>query len=327
MPVPGVLYLNLCPPHPPCSPLPPIRACCRKSFFPFSFFPFFPFIRTCQLQHRRHLHLTSPSHRRYPIAAAINPVAATSTLQLLHQPRGRYNCHHVTPCRHANYPLHPPSHVSRAHASHPAAITLAVPSAPKKAPDKSSPFFFSFIFNGAGHPPPLDTGLFHPPVACKHPPHLPSRACMPPIRPPHNHHHLNASMTGVTQLCHTDRGCKRCAGPHHFRDTPFTHPPRLCRSSHSCGCPCWPPLFTRPAPPAVLSCMSGGKEGQRAPSPLCPGYANRAPQFMRHASHARPPSLRACRGVQEGLWGMHARGRAMRKGRGRECRRASGRGT
>src|SRR6266571_9471918 len=38
MPVPGVLYLNLCPPHPPCSPLSPIRACCRKSFFPFSFF-------------------------------------------------------------------------------------------------------------------------------------------------------------------------------------------------------------------------------------------------------------------------------------------------
>src|SRR6266702_5493 len=27
----------------PCSPLPPIRACCRKSFFPFFFFPFFLF--------------------------------------------------------------------------------------------------------------------------------------------------------------------------------------------------------------------------------------------------------------------------------------------
>src|SRR6266702_3987105 len=74
------------------------------------------------------------------------------------------------------------------------------------------------------HRPPLDTGLLHPPVACKHPPHLPSRACMPPIRPPHNHHHLNASTTGVTRLCHTDRGCKRCAGPHHFRDTPIYSP-------------------------------------------------------------------------------------------------------
>src|SRR6266702_1234808 len=33
--------------------------------------------------------------------------------------------------------------------------------------------------------------------------------------PPHQSHRPT---TGVTRLCHTDRGCKRCTGPHHFRD-------------------------------------------------------------------------------------------------------------
>src|SRR6266702_5411930 len=113
--------------------------------FIFIFISFFPF----------HLNLAatslspspppaSPSHRRYP-------VGATSTPQLPHQPRGHYNRHHVTPCRHANYPLHQPSHASRALTSHPAAVALTAPSTPKKAPDKSFPFLFSFIFNGAGH--------------------------------------------------------------------------------------------------------------------------------------------------------------------------------
>src|SRR6266702_2077153 len=225
------------PPRPPCSPLPPIRARCRKSF---SFFSFFPFTRTCQLRHRRRLHLASPSHRRYPVVAAINPVGATSTPQLPHQPSGRYNRRHVTPCGHANSPLHRPSHASRAHTSHPAAVALAAPSAPKKAPDKSFPFFFSFIFNGAGHPPPLTPPLpptpasrTPPPVARKHPPPTPPRAhaghpfalattttTSMPLRPAPPHRPRRPT-TGVTRLCHTDRGCRRCAGLHHFRDTPI----------------------------------------------------------------------------------------------------------
>ncbi len=39
--------------------------------------------------------------------------------------------------------------------------------------------------------------------------------------PPHQPHHPT---TGVTQLCHTNRGCKRCTGPHHFHDTPICSP-------------------------------------------------------------------------------------------------------
>src|SRR6266702_2676241 len=143
------------PPRPPCSPLPPIRARCRKSF---SFFSFFPFTRTCQLRHRRRLHLASPSHRRYPVAAAINPVGATSTPQLPHQPHGRYNRRHVTPCGHANYPLHRPSHASR----HTQATPLPSPSlllAHLKKPQISHFPFFSPSSLTVQDTPPLDTGL------------------------------------------------------------------------------------------------------------------------------------------------------------------------
>src|SRR6266702_3501952 len=140
--------------------------------FIFIFISFFPF----------HLNLAatllspspppaSPSHRRYP-------VGATSTPQLPHQPRGRYNRRHVTLCGHANHLLHPPSHASWAHTSHPAAVALTMPSAPKKASDKSFPPFSPFIFNGAGH--------------------LPSRACRLPLRRRHNSHHLKASTTSTT---------------------------------------------------------------------------------------------------------------------------------
>src|SRR6266702_772431 len=52
-------------------------------FFPFSFFPFFPFILTF---HLLSLHLASPSHRRYPVGAALHPVGANSTPQLQRQP-------------------------------------------------------------------------------------------------------------------------------------------------------------------------------------------------------------------------------------------------
>ncbi len=51
---------------------PPIRAC--------SFFPFFPFIQTCQLRCccRRRFHLASPSHRRYPVSATLKKASDKS---------------------------------------------------------------------------------------------------------------------------------------------------------------------------------------------------------------------------------------------------------
>src|SRR6266702_628222 len=93
-------------PRPPCSPLLSVLAL----FFLF-------FIRTCQLRcrRRRRLHLASPSHRRYP-------VGATSTPQLPHQPRGRYNRRHVTLCGEPSTRwTRSLSHASWAHTSHPAA--------------------------------------------------------------------------------------------------------------------------------------------------------------------------------------------------------------
>ncbi len=169
-------------------------------FFPFSFFPFFSFIRTCQL---RPVHLTLPSHRRYPVGAAINPVGANSTPQLQRQP---------------------------------------------KAPDKSFPFLSSFIFNGAGHPPPRCR-----PVAAPHgtqaptpPPLAPMQAApalLPQPPPPqylYNRSHLTdtvalqpASPDFVTQT----GGAKGALGPTISATPPFTHPPHLCRSSHLSGCP------------------------------------------------------------------------------------------
>src|SRR6266702_2505343 len=106
---------------------PPIRAR--------SFFPFFPFIQTCQLRHRRrrHFHLASPSHRRYPIGA-------TSTPQLPHQPWPLQ-----PPPRH---PLREPStcwtrpHTRRGHtqATPPPSPSLCLVHL-KKASDKSFPLF------------------------------------------------------------------------------------------------------------------------------------------------------------------------------------------
>src|SRR6266702_329526 len=109
---------SLVSPRPLCRPLLSVLAVASL------FFLFFPFIRTCQLRRRLlRLHLASPSHRRYPLGV-------TSTPQLPHQPRGRYNRRHFHPLRGAKHPLDSPSHASRAHTSHPAAVALTVPSAP-----------------------------------------------------------------------------------------------------------------------------------------------------------------------------------------------------
>src|SRR6266702_988414 len=138
-----------------------------------------------------------------------------------------------------------------------------------KAPDKSLPFLSSFIFSGAGHPPPLDAGLLQPPVARKHPPHLPSRPCRPPLRCCHNHHHLNTSTTGATSptllpynqrhptLSHRQGVQKVCLAP------PFPRHPHLLTLPVCVGCltrvaaPIVPPSLCappHPAPPRPAHC-------------------------------------------------------------------------
>jgi len=114
-------------------------------------------------------------------------------------------------------------------------------------------------------------------------------------------------------------GAKGALAPTISTRPPFAHPPPLCRSFHSRGCPHCAPRFTRPAPrpipphsPSPPACQ-GAQEGQRAPSPLFLGYATCKGKGR-------------VQGEGEGPGGMHARGRAACKGMGRVCKQASKRG-
>ncbi len=75
-----------------------------------------------------------------------------------------------------------------------------------------------------------------------------------------------------------------------------------------------PGLRTPPRPPSSPACQ-GVQEGHCAPSPLCPGYATR-----KGKGHVQGEGQ--VQGEGEGPGGMHARGRAAYKGRGRVCERA-----
>src|SRR6266702_3687733 len=186
----------------------------------------------------------------------------------------------------------------------------------KKASDKSFPLFFPFVFNGAGHLPstqarctPCGTQTPTPPPLAR----MQAPQCLYDRRPFPDPVALQpASPDFATQT----GGAKGALAPTISARPPFAHPPPLCRSSHSRGCPRCAPRFTRPAPPrpappASSPACRGAQEGQRAPSPLFRGYA------------ARKGKGRV-QGEGEGPGGMHARGRAACKGRGRVCERASG---
>src|SRR6266702_4279973 len=95
------------------------------------------------------------------------------------------------------------------------------------------------------------------PVARKHPPHLPSRTCRPPLRhrSHHNHHHLNASTTGTISptpspynRCHPTlphrQGVQKVRWPPPFLRHPHLLTLPLCRSSHSRGCPRCAPVYS-----------------------------------------------------------------------------------
>ncbi len=212
-------------------------------------------------------------------------------------------CH---PLRGAKHPLDLPSHASWAHTSHPTAIALTVPSAPKKASDKSFPLFFPFIFNGAGH--------------------LLSRACRLPLRRRHNHHHLNASTTSATSptpspynrhhptLLHR-QGVQKVRWPPPFpRDPHLLTLPLCVGRSTRVAAPVAPSgLRARPVPPRPARrppLHTGGR--RRDSAPLVPS--------ARAMPHARGGA--ACKGKGraqgegEGPGGMRARGRAACKGEG-----------
>src|SRR6266702_6973986 len=81
------------PPRPPCSPLHPIRARCRKSFFPFSFFSFFPF----------HPNLSAATSPSPPPRLALTQAISR---RCRHQPRRRHL--DTTTTAPTPWPLQPP---------------------------------------------------------------------------------------------------------------------------------------------------------------------------------------------------------------------------
>src|SRR6266702_3147150 len=245
-------------PHPPCSPLLSVLAL---------FFPFFPFIQTYQLRrrHRCRLHLASPSHRRYP-------VGATLTLQLPHQPWPLQ-----LPPRH---PLREPStRWTRPHMRHRHTQATLPPSPSlclvhlKKASDKSFPLFFPFVFNGAGHFPSTQARCTPrgtqaptpPPLAHMQAAPSPSRSPQPP--PPqclYDRRHFPdpvAVQPASPDFATQTGGAKGALAPTISARPPFAHPPPLCRSFHSRGCPrCTlqftrPPRPTPPHPPSSPACQ------------------------------------------------------------------------
>ncbi len=145
----------------------------------------------------------------------------------------------------------------------------------KKASDKSFPLFFPFVFNGAGHLP--STQAVALPVARKHPPHLPSRACRPPFRRRcrHNHHHLNASTTGATSPTSSPYNRRHPTSPHKQGVQKVRWPPPFPRDPHLLTLPLCVGRSTRVAapvappglraPPPVLLCMPGGTGGTARP--------------------------------------------------------------
>src|SRR6266702_5497575 len=69
---------------------------------------------------------------------------------------------------------------------------------------------------------------------------------------------------------------------------PFAHPPPLCRSSHSCGCPHCAPWFMCPTahahPPSLHACQ-GAQEGQHTHPPVPFGLAPPSPLPLVYAPH------------------------------------------
>ncbi len=137
----------------------------------------------------------------------------------------------------------------------------------KKASYKSFPLFFPF-FNGAGHLP----STHPPPLACMQATLLPSLSPQPP--PPqclYDRCHFPDPV--ALQLVSPDfatqtGGAKDALAPTISARPPVAHPPPLCRSFHSHGCPHCAPWFMRPAhpaPPAILPYMPGHAGGTAHP--------------------------------------------------------------
>src|SRR6266702_2507971 len=191
---------------------PPIRARCRKSFL-FFFFFFFLFslssepvscdiavavASTLPCPHTGDIPSAPPQHHNYHT----NPVAATTaaTSPFAGMP--------TTCCTRP--------HTRRGHtqATPPPSPSLCLVH-PKKPQISHFPFFPPSSLTVQDTSPRAHAGCPFAVATTA----TTSRPLQP--APPHQPHRPT---TGVTRLCHIDRGCKRCTGSHHFRDTPICSP-------------------------------------------------------------------------------------------------------
>ncbi len=224
--------------------------------------------------------------------------------------RGRYNCCHVTLCREPSTRWTcPHTRCRHTQATLPPLPSLCLVHL-KKASDKSFPLFSPFVFNGAGHFPSTQARCTPCGTQAPTPPPLvrmqatPSLSLSPQPPPPQclydRHHFPNpiAVQPASPDFATQTGGAKGALAPTISSRHIFAHPPPLCRSFHSCGCPHCALQFTRPprpTPPHPACCPPLHARGHRRDSaPLVPS-----------------------------AWAMpHARGRAMCKGK--DCTQGEG---
>ncbi len=200
---------------------PPICARCRKSFFPFSFLFLFLFLflfplssepvscnitvtvtSTLPHPHTGDIPSAPPQHHNY----RTNPMAATTTTMspFAGMPTTCCICPHTCHGHTQATPLPSPS------------LCLVHP---KKPQISHFPLFPPSSLTVQDTSPCVHAGLpFAVAITI-----ATTATTLRPLQPapPHQPHRPT---TGVTRLCHTDRGCKRCTGPYHFHDTPICSP-------------------------------------------------------------------------------------------------------
>ncbi len=186
-----------------------------------------------------------------------------------------------------------------------------------------------------------------PPMACKHPPHLPSCTCRLPLHCHHHHnnHHLNASTTSTTSPTPSPYNWRHLTFPHrqgvkkvHW-PSPFLQHPHLltlplCVGHPTCvAAPIVPPRLCVPLHTHALHlCMHArGCRRDSMPTPVPSSLAMPSPLPPVYAPcPAHMPSPFACMvGVQEGLGRMCMRGGERTRGdahKGNGCTQGEGKG-
>src|SRR6266702_4814749 len=165
-------------------------------------------------------------------------------------------------------------------------------------------------------------------VARKHPPHLPSRPCRPPLRCCHNHHHLNTSMTGATSPTLSPYNRRHPTLSHRQGVQKVRLAPPFPRHPHLLTLPVCVGFCTRVAAhnvPALFSTLprparrprrhAGGRRRDSAPTPVPSGLATPSPpRGLRAPPHPHIFPLCAHAGGAGGTGGDARKGRGNDQG-------------